>query len=420
MLDQNFSPANLEKYIYSRSDLIRLKLGRSETERRNILTSLSYRVEGAFSFSNLRTRKIGGRLVHTPNDGAETLLLRKLNDNIVRIFGVRQCNRADTTKQIYTLLQEANPMSIARLDVKGFYEHIELSDTLKPIYSSTVLSPTSKKLLKAIEVDPRFVNRLPRGINISAALSELKMRTFDRAVAELEHVYFYARYVDDIFIFSYKTELDLNEITCLLPKGLYVNREKSYVKKVHCRNLGEKKNNPCVSSCKCKPNARLDHAAEYLGYEYRFSDVPFAKKGSPRKVQITLSQRKIQKIKTRMVKSFLSHVQNPNLDLLESRLRFLTGNCEFEVKGGLTVRSGLAYNFPLLQHDDASLPELTTFLRKLVHCKRGSMGAKLSLVLTGSERTRLGKLSFVSGHRNKITYRFSEMTLAAIKGCWAK
>ena len=420
MLDQNFSPANLEKFIYSKSDLIRLKLGRDEVERKKKLTELSYRLEDEFLFSGIRSRKVNGKVVHTPEEGGEALLLRKLNDNLVRVFGIRQCNRADTTKQIYTLLQEANPFTVFRLDVKGFYEHISLEETLKPLYNSTVLSPTSKKILKAIESDRRFLNRLPRGLNISASLSELKMRNFDRAVSELEDIYFYARYVDDIFVFSYKSDFELERITNLLPSGLYANSEKSYVKRVDCRNLQSLKNNPCAITCKCKPDLALNHAVEYLGYQYNFSDVPYSAKGKPREVSVTLSARKIQKIKTRIMKSFLSHIRNPGFELLESRLRFLTGNCEFLVKGNVIVRSGLAYNFPLLEEDDESLKELTIFQRKIIHCKSGAMGTKLASVLSASQRKKLGKLSFASGHKNKITYRFSEDKLAKIKKCWAK
>lgn len=420
MLDQNFSPENLSKFIYSKQDLIKLKLGRSKIERLHALAKKSYAIEGEFSFNSIITRKINGKSAHTIKDGTDKLLLRKLNDNIVRIFGIRQSDRNETTKQIFTLLQEANPFCVVRLDVKGFYESISLSEAIEPILNSTVLSPLSKKLLTTLNTTASFNDRLPRGINVSAAISELKMRSFDRQVTQLEHVYFYARYVDDIFIFSHNTNITIEEITSLLPANLYINKDKSYLKKVQCRNLEtEKHKNPCSPACKCKADSKLNHEIEYLGYNFSIPDVPNApKKDHPRKVSITLSQRKISKIKTRTVKALLDHIKRPNFPLLKSRMFFLTGNCEFTVKGGTVVRSGLHYNFPLISSDDESLVELTTFLRKMVHCKKGSLGGKISATLSSSERQILGRLSFSAGHRNKMTYRFSEDQMKKIRECW--
>lgn len=41
---------------------------------------------------------------------------------------------------------------------------------------------------------------MPRGVGISAYLSELYMSDFDRDLKSIAYVTFYARYVDDIFI----------------------------------------------------------------------------------------------------------------------------------------------------------------------------------------------------------------------------
>lgn len=42
---------------------------------------------------------------------------------------------------------------------------------------------------------------LPRGLGISAVLSELRMKYFDLSLRRVEGVYYYARFVDDIIVF---------------------------------------------------------------------------------------------------------------------------------------------------------------------------------------------------------------------------
>ncbi len=50
------------------------------------------------------------------------------------------------------------------------------------------------------ELLDRNIVGLPRGVPLSATLSEYSMKRFDRFVSTLPEVYYYARYVDDIVI----------------------------------------------------------------------------------------------------------------------------------------------------------------------------------------------------------------------------
>lgn len=57
----------------------------------------------------------------------QDLVLRKLYNNIKRIYGVKQSNRNQIIKQMISLLKEETPKWVIRLDIKHFYESIDLN-----------------------------------------------------------------------------------------------------------------------------------------------------------------------------------------------------------------------------------------------------------------------------------------------------
>lgn len=413
---------NLRRMIYSKNDLIKLKLGSNEKKIMTTLTSASYRTEEDVKFSAISAIPFKSKKIFRVNCGQEKLIIRKLNDNIKRIYGVKQSNRSDITKQILALLQEANPFNAIRVDIKDFYESIDFSNATSKIHFDTILSPTSKRILKSLESHPNLNGTIPRGINISATLTELYMREFDRCIRQHPGVYFYSRYVDDILIFCFTDELlDITKVAEFLPPGLKINSQKCSTHIVNCRC---KRTCKCKNNCKCAPNCkcRIDlnsyEKLEYLGYEYRFPDIHRTEKYEQRKVEVGLSRRKIARIKKRIILSLLDYTKNNDQLLLIDRLKTLTGNCEFEVKGSIKVRSGLAYNYQLLTDPQKELEGLTLFLRKSIHSKKGSLGKKLNKCLSPILRSHLGKLCFYHAYSNKITYYFDSKRLATIRECW--
>lgn len=428
MLNQNFSPDNLKKFLHSRRDQRKLKKQNSFESEEKILTDLSYKVDSQdFKFESISTAQIKNKKIVRTKSIKEILILRKLNDNLKRIYGAKQSNRREITKQVYTLLQEINPIHIIRLDIKSFYESIKLDAVLEPIFEETLLSPTSKKIVKAILRDPSIPDHIPRGLNISSTLTEIYMRDFDSAIRSLSGGYYYARYVDDIIIFAYKNITTGSEraIKSSLPTGLNTHKKKSKYHPIICRcllNCECSNNCKCRASCTCEPDAPKNITLDYLGYNFTFSDIPKNSKKEdrkkPKKINVSLAERKVNRIKTRTILALLDHCKKPNYQLLKDRIHFLTGNCEFSIKGDFKIRSGIFYNYPLLSADDPALLDLTNFLRKSVHSKRGSLGRALSKSLSNAERSQLGRLSFRSGFKNKITYKVSEEKLSAIKECW--
>lgn len=92
---------------------------------------------------------------------------------------------------------------VIRLDIKSFYESINKEAVLEKLYSEYRLSPQTVFLLKQLfnTQDIKESSGVPRGLSVSSCLSELTMKYFDIEIKQLEGVYYYARFVDDIIIF---------------------------------------------------------------------------------------------------------------------------------------------------------------------------------------------------------------------------
>ena len=69
-----------------------------------------------------------------PENLAHSLILRKLNDNIKRIYKEEQANRRLIISQLKVLLEESCPKWIIRSDIKSFYESINHNRILSKLH----------------------------------------------------------------------------------------------------------------------------------------------------------------------------------------------------------------------------------------------------------------------------------------------
>ncbi|MDP2077107.1 MAG: antiviral reverse transcriptase Drt3a [Sulfuricurvum sp.] len=331
------------------------------------------------------------------------LLLRKINDNIIRLYKVKQFDRYAIVKQVKTLLHEvARPISIIRLDIKSFYNTIDKNTILSKILDEdSLLSYESKFLLRKLLLDHEQLKGqkgLPFGLNISATLSEIYMRSFDKNIRMLDGVYYYARFVDDILIMTYNKKDIRNEIKKYLPQGLFLHASDEKNSFETLANIGSK----------C--------SFEYLGYKFSIKD---------KELTMSIAEQKVKKIKTRIVNSFLDFFRDKNFSLLEQRIKFLTGNYTIrhmkqrdinsaQVK---KLKAGIFYNYQLIDKHD-QLAELNLFIKKIILSKNGSFGKKISKKLSRVKKNTLLKYSFVEGFDSRITHNFDQRTLSQITNCW--
>ena len=324
----------------------------------------------------------------------QDLVLRKLYNNIKRIYGVDQANRNQIVKQIVSLLKEESPKWVVRLDVRHFFESINRTLLMERFQEDGRLNYQSICLLKNLFAHPTINSEkgLPRGLSVSSVMSELYMKYFDLEIRRMDGVFYYARFVDDIIVFCNNTTAQTNvweKVPDVLSKiGLHLNPNKSYK----------------------WDNQQQIVKLTYLGYTF----LPKGKKD----VDVSIAERKINMIKTRITKTFLRFAKDGDYDKLKDRIKFLTGNFTlYNPSTLLPIKVGIYFNYNMVT-DKAVLHALDEYYQRLLHCRTGRLGSLLAVRLSAAQRTYLAKYSFVFGFEHHVNHFFTSTTLVDIKNCW--
>lgn len=345
------------------------------------------------------------------NDLPNKLILRKLNDNIKRIYKDEQANRRIIISQVKTLLSETCPFWVIKTDIKSFYESIDRARLISKFSDDSILSYQSMYLLKKVFENPILAGKsgVPRGMNISATMSELYMRKFDRWIRSFDSVYYYARFVDDIIVFSNSLKdsliliANLNSQLSELAEGLTINQKKT-----------ELFDGKTLENLDIDTGTKLikKNKLNYLGYSFSVEN-GWSKS---RKLIVSIAEKKVAKIKTRVIKAFLDFSKNKNFGLLEKRIQFLTGNYSIrKSEEGNSLRAGIYYNY-LQVTDNSVFNELNQSIRKSIFSKSPNFGGKIGLNPT--QKSKLSKYCFLAGFKKKVYFEFSYPEMQEIIKCW--
>lgn len=221
-------------------------------------------------------------------------------------------------------------------------------------------------------------------------------------------VFYYARYVDDIIIITSSRE-DCSEIPSFvekqLPFGLSLNRKK----------YDEADGSKHYKSNTIPPAEEF----EYLGYTFKINQVNTPEKNKPRKIEVSISQAKISKIKKRICRSFISFHKNKDFQLLLDRIKFLTNNFSiYDIESARKKNVGIYFNYPLITESSQSLNELDIFLKNAIYSTGGKIFSKTAPLLDSKRKRILLGQSFHNGHKNKSYISFSGKRISEIKSCW--
>ena len=372
----------------------RLELKKTkETRLMECLENVSIQVnKKSFSVGLQQNIEIRGKNVYSAGKLPEAYFaLKQVQYNIRRLYKVRQSNRHHIVCQLRELLSDKMPKFIIRTDISEFYESIPRSKLLKKLEQDSLLTLTSKKIIKRIlrayEEQSGKNSGLPRGIGLSAYLSELFMRQFDEAIRSYPGVLYYARYVDDIFIMFIPRPnqgvigLLQNLAKLIKDNDLKRNREKTTILEIDGRTL---------------------HSIDYLGYTFDLG------KGC---VDLSFTQSKESKYKERISLAFDTyskmHDRNDKLarKFLVKRIKFLTGNTRL-VNNKKNVVVGIYFSNSLLT-SSSHLENLDLFLKN-----------KISSISSESLKSRLLGYSFVDGFKTRRFHRFSPTELKQIVQVW--
>ncbi len=291
---------------------------------------------GKFTFQGLFASNSSGKPTLSTSSASDALVLRKINNNIRRAYGIRQTQRSDAIKLAKIALGEWTPKGIVAIDLKSCFETITPREITKKLRKDAKISSQTILLLEQfLSQAKRFGSNkystgLPRGILISSTLAELYLKKVDERISNTPGVYAYLRYVDDILAISSSSADSLYEkiSETISEQGLKINLAKSRKRNAGCKcafacahSLGRC---PCDPKCKCQLNKfNLDYV-DYLGYKLIFNTGKSLEKTTD--CFALIAKRKISKFKSRIEKSILDYKSNRDFSLLHDRITFLTSN----------------------------------------------------------------------------------------------
>jgi hypothetical protein len=344
---------------------------------------------------NLKPIRInGGKDLYTVDNISEYFFaINQVQHNVSRLFNVKQSNRNSIVQQLISLLSDKFPKAVVRTDISNFYESIDHATILKSVNQDNLLSPKSRKIINQILRSYKDLSGsdkgVPRGIGVSAYLSELFMRKIDRLIRATPGVIYYARFVDDIIVVLIPNPNEqprdfLEEIkrTIEINSTVLTNPAKTFQKNIYDS-----------SSCNF----------EFLGYEFIVKD------GT---VKTKLTTRKLKKIETRLDLVFTEYINLSVVDersarkMLVSRIRFLTGNTRL-ANNKSKILIGIFYSNSYLT-EMAQIKHLDNLLKKHTNTRLTSVSLK----------KRLSKYTFLEGFKNQRFSSFSGKQLREIMKIW--
>ncbi|MDE1183478.1 antiviral reverse transcriptase Drt3a [Paraburkholderia sp.] len=417
MYDQSFSPATLGRLL-RKSDFHDFPTIYDDAVKIARIQAASDLAHADFSGVNPLTFfvKANKRIHHATSLSAE-LVLRKITLNLRRVTSVRHPDRQMIVSSLRHLLTEGTPFRIYRLDIKSFYESFVTNDVIATINEINSLSPQTKSLIaKIFEFFTATGGQgIPRGLSVSAVVSELMMTTFDEKIKNSTGVFFYARYVDDIVVVTHALENKtsfLRTIVKSLPHGLALNETKQKI-----RSASERVTPAVISS--------TVFSFSYLGYEFYVKE-PLKNKTIPpkrqfREINVDISRNKLTRYKTKICRAFLDFARTGNYQLLSDRIQFLTSNFSLrDINTGRRKLAGIFYNYPYVSYNTGNgLEQLDKFLRDAIRGGHGRLFSQSSAILTKPQKRELLTLSFKRGHENRTFRHFHPKHINVMQECWA-
>jgi hypothetical protein len=323
---------------------------------------------------------------------ATFFVIKQLQRNIYRIYGVKQANRHDLVCQLRDMLGSGFPFELVRTDISSFYESIDRKRLVEKLDRDQLLSPASKKYIKQVldsyGTISATVTGVPRGVGISAYLAELYLRPVDKTIRAIPGLVLYCRFVDDIVA-----------VFARPPEGRSLGSYKERVIAIFVDNALAH-NAAKTSEFILPPLDSMDF--EYLGYRFRLS-------GS--KLEIAPSAAKVDKYRARINAAFDAYWQerpiSPRIAYrdLVGRIKFLTGNTRLS-NSKSRAATGIYFNNSV-STDLTSLDQLDKELKALIDTLKST-----------SLQKQLKKLKFTTGFEQRRYHNFSTKELQMIVRPW--
>ena len=386
--------------------------------------------QGTFKFKGLFASSALGKKVLSTYEASDALVLRKINDNMRRSYGIRQTQRTHAVKLVGNALSEWTPKGIVSVDLKSCFESITPREVIEKLKVDGRVSHQTIYLLETFFRQTRafgsnkYAKGLPRGVLISSTLAEIFLKEIDDKIANAQGLYVYLRYVDDIFALAAGPAIQLFEVIAktVQDQGLTLNKAKSVVKDAGCKCDFECAHTlggcPCSPKCTCAIARDNFDDVDYLGYKFVFSTGK--RLGLNPSCYRLIADGKAKKIKSRVASAISDYRLNKNYDLLLDRIKFLTKNVTIDkTLKKSRLKSGLAFTYdqylpPPIPHpfQASTIEGLDKFLRTKL--RRLCSSAGMSYMQTRN----LTRNSFYFGHKNRHRISFDSNRMRVIRSCW--
>jgi hypothetical protein len=390
MLKQVYDKEQLTKIVKS-SDVWKWKIMRLHgSVEQAVENTIAYWSSSFAKLQLFEAYKIRGKYIFTPGRLEDFFAINLLDRFIRRIYKVRQSDRGRIIKQIKKLLTDPGNHQVIRLDIKNFYESINLNKMIEKLREDLILAPNGIEILESISANLQSqyqYDGLPRGFSISSTLSELYLRDLDKTIQSCEYVIYSARYVDDIVIITTPQKVEsVQEIIKTMLSGL-------------CLEVNQQSNKHYSSVTKL---AKFD----FLGYRIEVEGI----NNKPNKVSLTIAQSKINKIKLKITQSLLSHKKSKNIKLLKRRIEYLSMLTKARKGKNGDLLAGIAHNYQYVTDKFQCLKKIDGFMCHQINKPRYS--------LTPSEQQIIKKISLYGNAINRKTGKFSRNQTTLITSIW--
>ncbi|CAH6885011.1 Reverse transcriptase domain-containing protein [Vibrio chagasii] len=409
MFDQSFTHRTINRQL-EKSDFISYpELRTIELKKYIVSSAVEFSETSHFLIEDFSSKLVRNKPVYQLGGLPKNLVLRKVNTNIKRYFGLKQTDRDVIVKQLKCILQEQISYNIYRLDIKQFYESITKESVLRNVDVGHVNYRTKNFISNFLDAFQTEDSKgVPRGISLSATLSELVMRDFDKYVSKHSEVFYYARFVDDIVIVTSTREEDdfLDLVESNLPEGLVFNTEAD----------GSEKRTLIKT---LKGNINKESYFSYLGYKFTIKKPKSSNTKVSREVLLDISGSKAKKIKTRIMKSFIYYQINGDFSLLIDRVKILTSNFSLlDKKKKVQVMSGIYYNYKRVDFDSSIvLKELDVLLKRIIYTQP-KLSKKATFTLNKRQKKELLKYSFSMGFEERKRVYFTPSRQQRLQRTW--
>lgn len=319
-------------------------------------------------------------------------VIKQLQRNIHRIYGVKQANRHDLVCQLRDMLGGSFPFELVRTDISSFYESVDRKRLIEKLDRDQLLSPASKKYIKQVLDSYGAISGtalgVPRGVGISAYLAELYLRPVDNAIQALPGMVLYCRFVDDIVA-----------VFARPPAGKNLGSFKDRIIAIFGDNALTHNAAKTSEFALVDPNPKV---FEYLGYQFSLN---------AGKCEIGPSTAKVDKYRARMKAAFDAYWEmrpiNPRGAYRElvARIKFLTGNMRLS-NSKSRAATGIYYNNSIAT-DLSSFDQLDKELKVFVTALKSS-----------SLQKQVKKLKFTAGFVERRYHNFSTRELQMIVRAW--